>query len=134
MASVTAKIDRYKLDSTFDEESVFHTTRLLPGPRMGALKTHWKRDKKLGAGAFGVVWREKEHKTGQLRAVKVISKLQLNVREVEALVEIQNVRPHARIDSAAAKSCLASEVLCLIPGLVRRSTLDPHRDGVYCPW
>lgn len=93
MASVTAKIDRYQLDCTFDEDSVFHTTRLLPGPRMVALKTHWKREKRLGAGAFGVVWCEKEQTTGMLRAVKVISKLQLNVREVEALVEIQNVRP-----------------------------------------
>lgn len=92
MTSITEKIDRYRLDSVFDGGSVLHKTRLLPGPRMVALETSWTRDKKLGCGAFGVVWREKEDWTGELRAVKVISKLQLNVREVEALVAVQDVR------------------------------------------
>lgn len=51
----------------------------------------WRTDEMLGAGAFGVVWRQKETTSGQLRAVKTISKLQLNVRELEALVELQEV-------------------------------------------
>lgn len=92
MTSITERIDRYRLDSVFDGDSVLHMTRLLPGPRMVELESSWTRDKKIGSGAFGIVWREKEDRTGELRAVKVISKLQLNVREVEALVAVQAVR------------------------------------------
>lgn len=93
MSYPTAKLDLYKLDSAFDGDTVVHTTVLHPGPRMAAKVTTWKREKKLGAGAFGVVWREKEQGSGELRAVKVISRLQLNIREVQALVELQDVTP-----------------------------------------
>lgn len=90
MASGTDKIDLCKLDSVFHEDTVVHTTGLEAGKRI-PLKTTWKREKLLGTGAFGTVWREKEEGSGKLRAVKVISKLQLNVREVEALVALQDV-------------------------------------------
>lgn len=33
----------------------------------------------------------KEETSGQLRAVKIVSKLQFNLRELEALVELQDV-------------------------------------------
>lgn len=93
MASSTAKLDSYKLDSVFHGNTVVHTTALLAGQKV-ALNTTWNREKKLGAGAFGTVWREKEERSGQLRAVKVIAKLQISIREVEALVELQDVTPH----------------------------------------
>lgn len=90
MDSNTEKIDLYKLDSVFHEDTVVHSTGLVAGTRV-PLKTTWKREKLLGSGAFGSVWREKEDESGKLRAVKVISKLNLNVREVEALVALQDV-------------------------------------------
>lgn len=88
-------LDRYKLNSVFHGDGiVIHTTYksdLLGRQRRVELRTSWKREKELGSGAFGVVWREREQGSGQLRAVKIVSKIQLNVREVEALVELQDV-------------------------------------------
>ncbi|KAL0632586.1 hypothetical protein Q9L58_008517 [Maublancomyces gigas] len=91
--SVTATLHNYKLDTTFQTDTIVHTNSLLPGmlpPRMVTRTTSWKKYKKLGAGAFGVVWLEKEVTSGQLRAVKVISREQLNVREVHVLVDLQD--------------------------------------------
>lgn len=84
-------IDQYKLDSKFLDDSVTHTTSLVSGKPVTVPATVWVRETKLGAGGFGIVWREREKGTGQLRAVKVISKLQLNAREVEALIQLQDV-------------------------------------------
>lgn len=92
MASMTAKLDLYKLDATFHGDTVVHTTGVVRGPRIAALETTWKRMGIIGAGGFGVVWREKEEQSGQLRAVKVIPRMGLNIREVKALVEVQDVR------------------------------------------
>lgn len=92
MDSRTAKINQYMLDSNFlDDSTVVHSTNLVAGVRVAVPPTSWKREEKLGAGGFGTVWREVEQGTGQVRAVKVISKLQLNVREVEALIDLQDV-------------------------------------------
>lgn len=90
----TEKVNQYKLDSVFYGETVFHTKYLLAGQPIIGPRTAWRREKKLGAGASGVVWREKEFQSGQLRAVKVISKQHLIVRELEALVELQDVSLH----------------------------------------
>lgn len=86
-----SKIDNYKLDATFGNGTVVHTTRLAGTRCITAPTTTWKRDKKLGTGGFGVVWLEREETSGELRAVKVLSKLQVNVREVEAMVDLQDV-------------------------------------------
>lgn len=91
MASQITKVDQYKLDSRFLDDTVVHTTILVSGERMRVREMTWKREKKLGAGGFGTVWREKEQLTGRFRAVKVVSKIQLNVRELEALIELQDV-------------------------------------------
>lgn len=92
MASATEKLLQYKFDSAFYEDGaiVVHVTFASGIPVFDT----WRTDERLGAGAFGVVWRQKEIITGQLRAVKTISKLQLNVRELEALVELQDVRSY----------------------------------------
>lgn len=92
-------IDQYKLDSEFHDDSVTHTTSLVSGKPVTVPATVWVRETKLGAGGFGTVWREREKGTGQLRAVKVISKLQLNVREVEALIQLQDVSPSPAVRS-----------------------------------
>lgn len=86
-----SKIDQYKLDAKFSAGTITHTKRLQDGQRIDTPGTTWTREKKLGAGGFGTVWRERHAPTGELRAVKVLSKLQLNVREVEALVDLQDV-------------------------------------------
>lgn len=91
MASLTATLNLYKVDSTFEGDTVVHTTGIVCGPRIVALKTTWKRMEILGAGAFGVVWCEQEEDGGGLRAVKVIPRKELNIREVHALVEVQDV-------------------------------------------
>lgn len=55
------------------------------------VKTKWTREKELGSGAFGIVWREREGVSKELRAVKVIPKRLVNIREIEALAELQDV-------------------------------------------
>lgn len=80
MTSQMTKVDQYKLDSSFLDGSVVHTTT-------------WKTEQKLGSGGFGTVWRQREQRTGRFRAVKVLSKIQLNIRELEALIQLQDVSP-----------------------------------------
>lgn len=96
MASATEKILQYKLDCAFyeDGEIVVHKPFASSLPVFDT----WRTDEKLGSGAFGVVWRQKEITSGELRAVKTISKLQLNVRELEALVELQDVRGYPTLN------------------------------------
>lgn len=92
--SITEKLDLYKLDSTFEDETTVHTICLLAGmqaPRRSMLSTRWKREKELGAGAFGVVWQEKEVASGELRAVKIIPRQKINEHEVLALIILQEV-------------------------------------------
>lgn len=90
MASTTAKLLQYKFDSAFYEDGDIVVNKTFAST-VPVFYT-WRTDEKLSAGAFGVVWRQKEITTGELRAVKTISKLQLNVRELEAMVELQDVR------------------------------------------
>lgn len=81
MTSQISKVDQYKLDSQFINGAVVHSN------------TTWNREHKLGTGGFGTVWRERDQRTGRLRAVKVVAKINLNVRELEALIELQDVSP-----------------------------------------
>lgn len=87
MTSKSSILNSYKLDSVFDEESVVHTIT-----RSGKeVKTRWIREVELGSGAFGVVWREREEASKELRALKIISKRDVNIREVEAMIALQGV-------------------------------------------
>lgn len=92
MASV---VSRFKLATEFYPNTVVHTTQrtdLDLGLRKGVLKTTWKRSRELGTGAFGVVWSEVNTASGDLRAVKIISKRDFkNFRELDALAELQDV-------------------------------------------
>lgn len=139
MTSITEKIDLYMLDSVIREDTVVHTTGLVAGTRV-PFKTTWKREKFLGSGAFGSVWREKEEQSEKLRAVKVISKLQLNVREVEALVALQDVSlrttyflfaPWTLVNSSRRSAPIPIRDLSrLVPGSIRYL----HRNGIYRVW
>lgn len=93
MDSKRTTLVEYKLDSVFYEDgnTVVHARDAQPGVPVIAT---WRTEAKLGSGAFGVVWRQREEGSGQLRAVKIVSKQQLNVRELEALVELQDVSLH----------------------------------------
>lgn len=91
---VLTTLDKYKFRTTFHPDSVEHTTHtsnLRSRQRRVEVKTKWTREKELGSGAFGVVWKEREEKSKELRAVKIILRRLINVREVEALAELQNV-------------------------------------------
>lgn len=115
MASRSSIIDQYRLDSKFLDGCVVHTTSLVSGKPVTVPATTWVRETKLGAGGFGTVWREREKGTGQLRAVKIISKLQLNVREVEALIQLQDVSlsiPGALLSSEATPGTLQKLCRC----------------------
>lgn len=95
MASKASKLDQYKLHTSFYRDTVIHTTYQSDqeeGQRRVGVKATWKREQELGAGAFGVVRREREKGSGRLRAVKIIPRQNFkNRREVEALVELQDV-------------------------------------------
>lgn len=93
MASHSSIIDQYRLDSEFLDGCVAHTTSLVLGQPVTVPATTWVTETKLGTGVFGTVWRQREKGTEQLRAVKVIAKVQLNVREIAALIQLQDVNP-----------------------------------------
>lgn len=93
MAAGSRTLSRYQLASVFqDEATVVHTS--------DDVQT-WRTEHQLGSGPFGVVWRQREEESGQLRAVKIVSKLRLNVRELEPLMKLQDVRLHTTISSVA---------------------------------
>lgn len=97
-STISPRLNRYKLNAAFSGKSVTHITlktNLEAKQRRIEVATVWNTEDRLGAGAFGVVWRQRAD-TGQVRAVKVISKAHLNIQEVEALVELQDVRLNLR--------------------------------------
>lgn len=60
MFSKILTVNQYKLDATFRNGTVVHTTRVVGAKCIAAPTTTWKGVKKLGAGGFGVVWLQKE--------------------------------------------------------------------------
>lgn len=94
--TTTTAIDQYKLKTIFNaDETVSHDDGILD-------RTTWKRDKELGVGSFGEVWREEDTR-GQFRAVKAISKFALKSnridyeRELRVLVEVKDVQSLPRM-------------------------------------
>lgn len=83
-----SQIATYKLDSVFSDDTVTHST---PHIDSEAPPGVWKNEKVLGSGTFGIVWRQREIQTGELRAVKVISKSQASTQELDTLVDLRNV-------------------------------------------
>lgn len=95
MASISPLLARYRLNASFSGKTVTHVTQktdLEAKLRRVEVRTVWNTEERLGAGAFGVVWRQRAD-SGKLRAVKIVSKAQLNMQEVEALIELQDVCP-----------------------------------------
>lgn len=94
MASIISpRLHRYKLNASFSGKTVTHITRksnLEAKQRRIQVQTVWESEDQLGSGAFGVVWRQRAD-TGQVRAVKVIPRAQLNIHEVETLIGLQDV-------------------------------------------
>lgn len=91
---ILTTLARYKFRTTFLQdcvEHITHTSDLQSRQRRVEVKTKWTREKELGSGAFGIVWKEREGISKELRAVKIIPKRLLNIREVEALAELQDV-------------------------------------------
>lgn len=93
-SSISSRLNRYKLHASFSGKSVSHIavqSDLQARQRRIDVQTVWNTEDRLGSGAFGVVWRQRAE-SGQVRAVKVISRANLNIQEVEALVDLQDVR------------------------------------------
>lgn len=75
-----SQLAQYKLDTLFDGTTFIHTVR-----------TVWRNEKMLGSGNFGVVWRQIEERSGELRAVKVIPKAQSRTQELSTLANLRDV-------------------------------------------
>lgn len=97
MTSETAKFNRYKLETSFHDGYVLHTTYgsdLISGRRKVETKTKWNRKGRIGEGGFGVVWLEEEETRGELRAVKRMSNKAGNFgcsRELYTLTKLKDV-------------------------------------------
>lgn len=71
-----SRLDRYKLDTSFGDGSVTHTTTrtdLAARQRKVAVQTTWNEKRTLGSGGFGIVTLQQTD-GGDLRAVKKIFK------------------------------------------------------------
>lgn len=99
VTSKTLKSDRYKLETTFYDGYVIHTTYktdLAARQRRVAVREKWIEKKELGSGGSGVVTLEEEE-GGQLRAVKRIPRGGGNIdhsRELKALWKLRDVGIH----------------------------------------
>lgn len=91
-STISPLLGRYKLDARFVGTTVIHLTYKsdLATQQRVAVQTVWKTEGRLGTGAFGEVWRQRS-KSGQFRAVKIISKAQVNVQEIETLISLHDV-------------------------------------------
>lgn len=92
-----SKLDRFKLETTFGDGGVTHTTfmtDIAAGKRRAPVQTTWNDEKTLGSGGFGVVILQKAA-GGELRAVKKIytgtGKVDFS-REVSVMAKVAHVR------------------------------------------
>lgn len=96
MAVPTSTIDHFKVETTFGDGYVIHTTYewefSTRGPKQSST---WEEVRRIGSGAFGSVWLEKEQDGGQLRAVKRLQRASLPrvefSREIQALIAVGDV-------------------------------------------
>lgn len=58
------------------------------GQTGGRVETRWKKESQVGSGAFASVWRERNQSTGELRAVKRISKADLLSCSIDPVNEL----------------------------------------------
>lgn len=80
MSSESDLIDYFKLNAVYNADTnstreVTQTSDRTQFQRQVTVVKEWRRStKRLGHGAFSIVWLEQNHKEGELRAVKEISK------------------------------------------------------------
>lgn len=93
MASSSSALDEYRIQTAFhlDDGTIVHSkdepdiTRP-NGPSES--ETRWKQEHQLGSGAFASVRRERNELTGELRAVKLISKASLQICNIDYVHEL----------------------------------------------
>lgn len=130
MPYTPTRLEQYKLPTIFHDDAVVHTSqRLDPTARYRKVevKHTWRREREIGSGGFGRVWREKED-GGELRAVKTLPRALLNThkvdyaRELDALVELRDVSIFGAsiFFGHIANGEIASRSLCTVLRLVRR--------------
>lgn len=94
MATLGSELDRHKLETTFYDNHVVHTTyitNLATRQRRVPVKSKWIEKGLIGSGAFGIVALEEDEK-GQLRAVKRYSRGLSNVNYTQELKQLVNLK------------------------------------------
>lgn len=138
MSNNLARLDRYKLDSIFTDTNVTHRmikSDILTGSRRIEVLTTWVQERELGAGSFGEVSLQRELVSGELRAVKSIDKRRWRVHEMDALIDLQDVRMMlGERELSSVLTPIASLSLRPLSGLVRVTACCAYRDGVYPLW
>lgn len=93
----TSRLNQYKLETEFhDNDQVTHITYrtdLAAREERVATKTTWVSKRKIGEGGFAAIWLEEEVGSGELRAVKKVSRnVAQDVRELEIMARVVDVR------------------------------------------
>ena len=79
MSTQSDLIDYFKLDAVYNPDTnstreVTQTSDRAHFKRQVTIIKEWKRSTKLGSGAYGIVWLERNHEGEEFRAVKEIPK------------------------------------------------------------
>lgn len=136
-----------KLDTRFDAGFTIHTYREVLTSlerRVVQRQEYWRRESRIGAGAYGCVWLEKcihGHRDVELRAVKEVSTKplrngkQINYsRELEAIAKFSHkkVSGHDQITvwDPPTESCGVCSLFRQVIGMVRGGRRSLHRNGV----
>lgn len=93
MASSSSALEEYRIRTAvyLDSGTIVHSKDELDVTRangLGGSETRWKQDRQLGSGAFASVRRERNELTGELRAVKLISKASLQICGIDYVHEL----------------------------------------------
>lgn len=96
MAVPISTLDHFKVETTFGDGYVEHTTYEWEfSTKVREQVSKWEEVRCIGSGAFGSVWLEKEQKGGQLRAVKRLPRTALPgtgfSQELLALITLRGV-------------------------------------------
>jgi hypothetical protein len=128
MAGNSDLVDFFRLDASFDP--IYAVTRenvrAADGTRRTVVK-EWRRTKRLGNGAFGTVWLEKEMKKGDLRAVKEVSKYGSTTARMDYKQELVALGHLSKVSSTRPYSLL---VIANIPLTSTRIFLLSFTDGL----
>ena len=70
-------VEWYKLETEFVQDRVRHARYMEGGNKYKRVKEDWGNCEELGAGGFGVVYKQVQGTTGRYRALKAIDKRRL---------------------------------------------------------